>query len=443
MTETDRFTAMMHRSAELKRRIATELAPAVVGVVEACETSLRGGGKLLFCGNGGSAADSQHLATELLIRLRGTVERDSWPALALTLDPAMLTACGNDYGYDRVFERPLRGLGRRGDVLFGITTSGRSPSVVRALQAAREMGIVTVGLLGGAGEPAREPVRPRAAGARRRNRPHPGMPHRPRSRGAGAAGGPSGRSAAAMSILLTGAAGFIGSHVAQALLAQGEQVIGVDNLNTYYDVRLKQARLDRLAEQRGFAFHRLDVADREGMTALAAANPGITAVVHLAAQAGVRHSMIDPYAYVQSNVMGQLVVQEVARRLPALRHLVYASTSSVYGLNQEMPFRETDRVDTPVSLYAATKRADELMAHAYAHLFGLPQTGLRFFTVYGPWGRPDMAYYSFARAIMTGEPITLFDDGRLRRDFTYIDDIVAGVVGCIGRPPEGACRRGC
>ena len=155
MTETDRFTAMMHRSAELKRRIATELAAAVVGVVAACESSLRGGGKLLFCGNGGSAADSQHLATELLIRLRGAVERDSWPALALTLDPAMLTACANDYGYERVFERPLRGLGRRGDVLFGITTSGRSPSVVRALEAAREMGIVTVGLLGGAGEPAR------------------------------------------------------------------------------------------------------------------------------------------------------------------------------------------------------------------------------------------------------------------------------------------------
>jgi len=154
MHESERFAAMMIKSAELKRRIATELADAVVRVVEACEASIRGGGKLIFCGNGGSAADSQHLATELLIRLRGSVERDSWPALALTLDPAMLTACGNDYGYDRVFERPLRGLGRRGDVLFGITTSGRSPNVVKALEAAREMGIVTVGLLGGAGEPA-------------------------------------------------------------------------------------------------------------------------------------------------------------------------------------------------------------------------------------------------------------------------------------------------
>ncbi|HET8996124.1 MAG TPA: NAD-dependent epimerase/dehydratase family protein [Acetobacteraceae bacterium] len=241
-----------------------------------------------------------------------------------------------------------------------------------------------------------------------------------------------------MSILVTGAAGFIGSHVAQALLGRGEQVIGVDNLNTYYDVRLKQARLDRLAPERGFAFHQLDVSDREGMAALAAANPGITAIVHLAAQAGVRHSLVDPYAYVQSNVMGHVVVQEVARRLPALRHLVYASTSSVYGLNQQMPFREADRVDTPASLYAATKRADELMAHAYAHLFSLPQTGLRFFTVYGPWGRPDMAYYSFARAMLAGEPITLFDDGRLRRDFTYIEDIVAGVLGCIERPPQGA-----
>lgn len=241
-----------------------------------------------------------------------------------------------------------------------------------------------------------------------------------------------------MSILVTGAAGFIGFHVAQALLRQGEQVIGVDNLNDYYDVALKQARLEQLAPERAFVFHRLDVSDREGMAALAAANPEITAIVHLAAQAGVRYSLVDPYAYVQSNVMGQLVVQEVARRLPALRHLVYASSSSVYGLNQQMPFREADRVDTPVSLYAATKRADELMAHAYAHLYELPQTGLRFFTVYGPWGRPDMAYYSFARAILAGEPITLFDDGRLRRDFTYIDDIVAGVLGCIARPPDGA-----
>jgi UDP-glucuronate 4-epimerase len=171
------------------------------------------------------------------------------------------------------------------------------------------------------------------------------------------------------------------------------------------------------------------------MEALAAAHQDIETIVHLAAQAGVRHSLIDPHAYVQANVMGHLVVLEVARRLPALRHLVYASTSSVYGANQMLPFRETDRVDTPLSLYAATKLADELMSHAYAHLFRIPQTGLRFFTVYGPWGRPDMAYYSFARAIAAGEPITLYDDGRLKRDFTYVDDIVAGVLACLEHPP--------
>ena len=239
-----------------------------------------------------------------------------------------------------------------------------------------------------------------------------------------------------MTVLVTGAAGFIGYHVAEALLARGDQVIGVDNLNSYYDVRLKQARLDLLAQRPGVSFQALDIADRGGMESLTAGHPGIDGIVHLAAQAGVRHSMVDPYAYVHSNVMGHLMVLEAARRLPRLRHLVYASTSSVYGANQDMPFRESDRVDTPLSLYAATKRADELMGHAYAHLFGLPQTGLRFFTVYGPWGRPDMAYYSFARAIAAGEPITLYDDGRLKRDFTYIDDIVAGVVGCLDRPPS-------
>jgi UDP-glucuronate 4-epimerase len=238
-----------------------------------------------------------------------------------------------------------------------------------------------------------------------------------------------------VSVLVTGAAGFIGYHVAEALLARGDAVIGVDNLNSYYDVRLKQARLERLRARPGFAFHAIDIADRAAMEALAAAHPEIGLIVHLAAQAGVRHSLVDPHAYVHSNVMGHLVVLEVARRLPALRHLVYASTSSVYGANQMLPFRETDRVDTPLSLYAATKLADELMGHAYAHLFGIAQTGLRFFTVYGPWGRPDMAYYSFARAIAAGEPITLYDGGRLKRDFTYIDDIVAGVLACLEHPP--------
>ena len=213
-------------------------------------------------------------------------------------------------------------------------------------------------------------------------------------------------------------------------------VVGLDSLNDYYDVRLKQARLDRLRARAGFGFHHLDVSDKAAVGGLVADHGDLSGIVHLAAQAGVRHSLVDPYAYVQANVMGHLVVLEAARRLPGLRHLVYASTSSVYGANTEMPFRETDRVDQPVSLYAATKRADELMSHAYAHLFGLPQTGLRFFTVYGPWGRPDMAYFSFARAIVAGEPITLYDEGRLRRDFTYIDDIVAGVVGSLDRPPE-------
>ena len=243
-----------------------------------------------------------------------------------------------------------------------------------------------------------------------------------------------------MTILVTGAAGFIGSHVAAALLARGETVIGLDNLNSYYDPRLKEARLERLRTSAGFSFVQADVSDRGAMEGLTAGHPAISAIVHLAAQAGVRHSLVDPYSYVTSNVMGHLVVLEAARRLKGLRHLVYASTSSVYGTNTDMPFRETDRVDTPVSLYAATKRADELMSFAYAHLFGLPQTGLRFFTVYGPWGRPDMAYYSFAKAIVAGEPLTLYDGGLLKRDFTYVDDIVAGVVGALDKPPTEGTR---
>jgi UDP-glucuronate 4-epimerase len=237
-------------------------------------------------------------------------------------------------------------------------------------------------------------------------------------------------------VLVTGCAGFIGYHVAEALLARGDGVVGLDSLNDYYDVRLKHVRLDRLRAHAGFGFHHADVSDRAAVGALIANHADVQGIVHLAAQAGVRHSLVDPYAYVQANVMGHLVVLEAAQRLPALKHMVYASSSSVYGANTEMPFRETDRVDQPLSLYAATKRSDELMSHVYSHLFGLPQTGLRFFTVYGPWGRPDMAYFSFARAIAAGEPITLFDDGRLRRDFTYIDDIVTGVVGSLDRPPE-------
>lgn len=241
-----------------------------------------------------------------------------------------------------------------------------------------------------------------------------------------------------MAILVTGTAGFIGYHVAQALLARGEQVVGLDNLNAYYDVRLKAARLARLEGQGGFAFHRVDLSDRVAVAEVLAGHPEITGIVHLAAQAGVRYSMQDPWSYVASNLTGHLVMLEAARNMPRCQHLVYASSSSVYGANQALPFRETDRVDTPLSLYAATKRADELMSHAYAHLYGIPQTGLRFFTVYGPWGRPDMAYFSFAQAILRGEPITVYDGGTLRRDFTYVDDIVAGVVGCLDRPPADA-----
>ena len=235
-----------------------------------------------------------------------------------------------------------------------------------------------------------------------------------------------------MSILVTGAAGFIGYHAAAALLARGEQVVGVDNVNDYYDVRLKRARLARLAGV-GFRFVQADVSDRVAMLGLASGE--ITHVLHLAAQAGVRFSMVDPYAYVSANVMGQVVMLELCRALPRLAHFTYASSSSVYGLNRELPFAETARVDTPSSLYAATKRSGELISHAYGHLYGLPQTGLRFFTVYGPWGRPDMAYYGFAEAIMAGRPITVYDGGRLKRDFTYIDDIIAGVVGALDRPP--------
>jgi UDP-glucuronate 4-epimerase len=244
-----------------------------------------------------------------------------------------------------------------------------------------------------------------------------------------------------MSILLTGAAGFIGMHVAEALLARGEHVIGVDNLSPYYDVRLKRARLGRLEPHRNFEFLEADISDREVMLPLAARYPAVTRIVHLAAQPGVRHSLVDPFAYVQANVMGHLVVLEMARRLPRIEHLVYASSSSVYGGNRKLPFAETDRVDHPVSLYAATKRADELISESYAHLFGLPQSGLRFFTVYGPWGRPDMAPWMFAEAILRGRPITLYDGGRLKRDFTYVGDIVAGVLGCLDHPAAGASPR--
>jgi len=237
-------------------------------------------------------------------------------------------------------------------------------------------------------------------------------------------------------ILVTGAAGFIGAAVSEALLARGDPVIGVDNLNDYYDVRLKQARLDRLTGRPHFDFHQLDISNRDRMLKLAADFPGITHIVHLAAQAGVRYSLVNPYAYVTANVMGQVVMQEVARALPALRHFVYASSSSVYGANSKTPFAVGDPVDHPNSLYAATKRVDELIGHTYAYLYGIASTGLRFFTVYGPWGRPDMAPILFATAIAEGKPIRVFNHGEMWRDFTYIDDIVDGVLRALDRPPS-------
>jgi UDP-glucuronate 4-epimerase len=240
-----------------------------------------------------------------------------------------------------------------------------------------------------------------------------------------------------MSILVTGCAGFIGFHVSQALLARGEQVIGLDSLNAYYDPGLKRARLERLQTQPAFAFEHVDLADLAAMQALAGRHE-IVAVVHLAAQAGVRHSLQAPFDYVHNNLQGHLVILEICRHaLPNLRHLVYASSSSVYGGNTKVPFAVEDRVDQPISLYAATKRSNELMSHCYSHLFGIPATGLRFFTVYGPWGRPDMAAYLFAAAIMQGRPITLNNRGNMKRDFTYIDDITAGVLAALDRPPSG------
>lgn len=248
----------------------------------------------------------------------------------------------------------------------------------------------------------------------------------------------SGGAGKRMTILVTGAAGFIGFHVSRALLARGERVLGIDDLNDYYDVRLKEARLARLRAEAGFAFARADIAERAAVeTAVAPDRESITGIVHLAAQAGVRHSLVDPYAYVRANVMGQVVVLELCRALPALAHLVYASSSSVYGGLGGGPFPIEARVDSPVSLYAASKKAGELVGHVYGHLFGVPATGLRFFTVYGPWGRPDMAAFLFARAIFEGKPITLFNRGRMKRDFTYIDDVVPAVLSVLDSPPSG------
>ena len=234
-------------------------------------------------------------------------------------------------------------------------------------------------------------------------------------------------------ILVTGAAGFIGYHLCRRLLAAGVAVTGLDNLNDYYDPALKQARLDQLREFPAFSFRRLDLADREGMEKLfAELRPDY--VVHLAAQAGVRYSVEHPHVYIESNILGFLNILEGCRHT-GVKHLVYASSSSVYGLNTKMPFSVADLTDRPASLYGATKKANELMAHSYSHLYGIPATGLRFFTVYGPWGRPDMAYFSFTRDILAGRPIRLFNHGRMQRDFTYIDDIVEGIVRLLDHVP--------
>ncbi len=238
-----------------------------------------------------------------------------------------------------------------------------------------------------------------------------------------------------MTTLVTGAAGFIGSHVALALLERGESVAAIDNLNDYYSVQLKRDRLARLTDHPGFSFIEGDIAEMADLqAAVALAKP--RRVIHLAAQAGVRYSLTNPEAYIRSNLVGHANVLELCRHLDGLDHLVYASSSSVYGGNKKLPFSEEDRVDHPVSLYAATKKSDELLSESYSRLYGLPQTGLRFFTVYGPWGRPDMALWIFTKAILAGEPIPVFNHGDMRRDFTYIDDIVAGLLAVAERPPE-------
>ena len=237
-----------------------------------------------------------------------------------------------------------------------------------------------------------------------------------------------------MKILVTGAAGFIGYHVSERLLAQGHQVVGIDNLNDYYDVRLKEARLARLRPHANFHFQKLDLADRTGMAELFAEGH-FKRVIHLAAQAGVRYSLDNPHAYADANLVGHLNVLEGCRH-HGVEHLLYASSSSVYGLNRKTPFSTDDSVDHPISLYAATKKANELMSHSYSHLYQLPTTGLRFFTVYGPWGRPDMALFKFTKAILSGQAIDVYNQGNMRRDFTYIDDIAEAVVRLSGVIPQ-------
>ena len=248
-----------------------------------------------------------------------------------------------------------------------------------------------------------------------------------------------------MSILITGVAGFIGSHVAHALLQRGESVIGLDSLNDYYDVSLKQARLARLDGQQNFSFHKINFADRLALAEFIKQHQNIDRIIHLAAQAGVRYSLTHPEAYGEANLIGHLNMLELARSLPSLKHMVYASSSSVYGANDKLPFSVKDPVNQPMSLYAATKRSCELMSHTYSHLYGIPLTGLRYFTVYGPWGRPDMSAFIFTKAILEGREFPVFNHGKMRRNFSYIEDIVQGTIGCLDNPPtkEGgsSCHR--
>lgn len=239
-------------------------------------------------------------------------------------------------------------------------------------------------------------------------------------------------------ILVTGAAGFIGFHTSLSLLKKGQTVIGVDNMNPYYDVKLKENRLKILQEHSNFHFHKIDISDRGAMEEVWKAHAPILQVIHLAAQAGVRYSLVDPFPYITSNIMGFMVILELCRYQPGFQHLVYASTSSVYGTNKEMPFSESQRTDSPMSLYAATKRSNELMAQSYHYLYNLPVTGLRFFTVYGPWGRPDMSAFKFMKAMMAGEPIDVYNHGKMARDYTYVDDIVDGIIGALGHIPSVA-----
>lgn len=237
-----------------------------------------------------------------------------------------------------------------------------------------------------------------------------------------------------MAIVVTGVAGFIGFNVARLLLERGEEVIGIDNINDYYDVNLKHARLAEIGDKPAFTFLKLDFSDFETLKN-ALDQHDVKKIIHLGAQAGVRYSLTNPFVYARSNLIGHLNIMEYCRHKQGFEHLVYASSSSVYGGNKNMPFSVDDRVDNPVSLYAATKKADELMSQSYGHLYRLPQTGLRFFTVYGPWGRPDMAMWIFTRKILAGEPIPVFNHGDMLRDFTYIDDIIDGIVRCLDNPP--------